>query len=60
MLAATAGPASAATLPADSRNLAAVFAGAQPGDTVELSVVNGSQKRTVSVTLGNRPASVKQ
>ena len=32
----------------------------QPGDTVQLSVVNGSQKRTVSVTLGNRPASVKQ
>jgi S1-C subfamily serine protease len=32
----------------------------QPGDTVELSVVNGSQKRTVSVTLANRPASVKQ
>jgi len=32
----------------------------QPGDTVELSLVNGSQKRTVSVTLGNRPASVKQ
>ena len=31
----------------------------QPGDTVELSLVNGSQKRTVSVTLGNRPASVK-
>jgi S1-C subfamily serine protease len=32
----------------------------QPGDAVELTVVNGSQKRTVSVTLGNRPASVKQ
>jgi putative serine protease PepD len=32
----------------------------QPGDSVELSVVNGSQKRTVTVTLGNRPASVKQ
>jgi S1-C subfamily serine protease len=32
----------------------------KPGDTVQLSVVNGGQKRTVSVTLGNRPASVKQ
>jgi S1-C subfamily serine protease len=32
----------------------------QPGDTVQLSLVNGSQKRTVSVTLGNRPANVKQ
>ena len=27
----------------------------QPGDTVQLSLVNGSQKRTVSVTLGDRP-----
>jgi S1-C subfamily serine protease len=32
----------------------------KPGDTVQLSVVNGSQKRTVSVTLGDRPANVKQ
>ncbi len=32
----------------------------QPGDTVQLSVVSGSQKHTVSVTLGNRPANVKQ
>jgi S1-C subfamily serine protease len=32
----------------------------KPGDTVQLSVVNGGQKRTVSVTLGNRPTSVKQ
>jgi len=32
----------------------------QPGDSVQLSLVNGSQKRTVTVTLGNRPASVKQ
>jgi S1-C subfamily serine protease len=32
----------------------------QPGDTVQLSLVNGSQKRTVTVTLGNRPANVKQ
>ena len=31
----------------------------QPGDSVQLSLVNGSQKRTVTVTLGNRPASVK-
>ena len=31
----------------------------QPGDSVQLSVVNGSQKRTVSVTLGDRPANVK-
>jgi S1-C subfamily serine protease len=31
----------------------------QPGDNVQLSVVNGSQKRTVSVTLGDRPANVK-
>jgi len=31
-----------------------------PGDTVQLSVVNGTQKRTVSVTLGNRPANVTQ
>src|SRR5215211_2251499 len=32
----------------------------QPGDSVELSVVNGSEKSTVSVTLGNRPVSLKQ
>ena len=32
----------------------------QPDDAVELSVVNGSEKRTVSVTLGDRPASLKQ
>jgi S1-C subfamily serine protease len=32
----------------------------QPGDTVQLSVLSGSQKHTVSVTLSNRPASVKQ
>ena len=32
----------------------------QPGDSVQLSLVNGSQKRTVTVTLGNRPANVKQ
>jgi S1-C subfamily serine protease len=31
----------------------------QPGDSVALSLVNGSQKRTVNVTLGDRPASVK-
>jgi S1-C subfamily serine protease len=28
----------------------------QPGDDVELSLVHGSDKRTVTVTLGNRPA----
>ncbi|MEK6273128.1 MAG: trypsin-like peptidase domain-containing protein [Actinomycetota bacterium] len=28
----------------------------QPGDEVELSLVDGSHKRTVTVTLGNRPA----
>ena len=32
----------------------------QPGDSVQLSLVNGSQKRTVTVTLANRPANVKQ
>jgi len=32
----------------------------QPGDSVELSLVNGSQKRTVTVTLSDRPANVKQ
>jgi S1-C subfamily serine protease len=31
----------------------------QPGDSVELTLVNGSAKRTVTVTLVNRPASVK-
>jgi S1-C subfamily serine protease len=31
----------------------------KPGDTVQLSVVNGSQKRTVSISLGDRPANVK-
>jgi S1-C subfamily serine protease len=36
------------------------IASKQPGDTVEVTMVNGSQKRTVSVTLGNRPASVKR
>jgi S1-C subfamily serine protease len=28
----------------------------QPGDQVQLSLTHGSQKRTVTVTLGNRPA----
>ena len=28
----------------------------QPGDDVQLSLADGSQKRTVTVTLGNRPA----
>ncbi len=28
----------------------------QPGDQVQLSLAHGSQKRTVTVTLGNRPA----
>jgi len=32
----------------------------QPGDQVQLSLVSGSQKRTVTVTLADRPASVKQ
>ncbi len=32
----------------------------QPGNSVQLSVVSGSQKHTVSVTLGDRPANVKQ
>jgi len=32
----------------------------KPGDSVELSLVNGSDERTVTVTLGNRPASLKQ
>ena len=32
----------------------------QPGDSVQLTLVNGSQKRTVTVTLADRPASVKQ
>jgi S1-C subfamily serine protease len=31
----------------------------QPGDEVALSLANGSQKRTVTVTLGNRPATAK-
>ncbi len=29
----------------------------KPGDTIELTVVNGGQTRTVTVTLGTRPAS---
>jgi S1-C subfamily serine protease len=28
----------------------------QPGDDVQLSLAHGSDKRTVTVTLGNRPA----
>ena len=32
----------------------------QPGDSVELSLASGSGKRTVTVTLGDRPANVKQ
>jgi S1-C subfamily serine protease len=32
----------------------------KPGDTAQLSVVSGSQKHTVSVTLSDRPANVKQ
>ena len=31
----------------------------QPGDDVQLSLVHGSASRTVTVTLGNRPASAK-
>jgi S1-C subfamily serine protease len=31
----------------------------QPGDEVELSLADGSQQRTVTVTLGNRPATAK-
>ena len=31
----------------------------QPGDKVELSLADGSQNRTVTVTLGNRPATAK-
>ena len=31
----------------------------QPGDTVQLTLVHGTQKRTVTVTLGNRPATTK-
>jgi len=31
----------------------------QPGDTVQLTLVHGTQKRTVTVTLGNRPATAK-
>jgi S1-C subfamily serine protease len=31
----------------------------QPGDKVELDLVHGSQTRTVTVTLGNRPSSAK-
>jgi S1-C subfamily serine protease len=32
----------------------------QPGDSIEVTLVSGSQKRTVTVTLGDRPANVKQ
>jgi S1-C subfamily serine protease len=32
----------------------------QPGDSVELSLVNGSERRTVTVTLGDRPANANQ
>jgi S1-C subfamily serine protease len=32
----------------------------QPGDSVELSLVNGSEKRTASVTLGDRPANASK
>jgi S1-C subfamily serine protease len=31
----------------------------QPGDTIQLSLVHGTQKRTVTVTLGDRPATAK-
>jgi S1-C subfamily serine protease len=31
----------------------------QPGDTIQLSLAHGTQKRTVTVTLGNRPATAK-
>jgi S1-C subfamily serine protease len=31
----------------------------QPGDEVELSLADGSQQRTVTVTLGNRPANAQ-
>jgi len=31
----------------------------QPGDEVQLSLANGSQQRTVTVTLGNRPANAQ-
>jgi S1-C subfamily serine protease len=32
----------------------------RPGDSIELSLVNGNEKRTATVTLGDRPASLKQ
>jgi S1-C subfamily serine protease len=31
----------------------------QPGDTIQLTLQHGSSKRTVTVTLGNRPATAK-
>jgi S1-C subfamily serine protease len=36
-----------------------VVNGKQPGDEVQLDLTHGSQKRTVTVTLGNRPSSAK-
>jgi putative serine protease PepD len=31
----------------------------QPGDAIQLTLQHGSSKRTVTVTLGNRPATAK-
>jgi S1-C subfamily serine protease len=42
---------------ASSEDLQAAIEAKQPGDTIELTVENGGQTRTVTVTLGNRPAS---
>ncbi len=31
----------------------------QPGDQIEVTVLRGGDEKTVKVTLGNRPSSVK-
>jgi S1-C subfamily serine protease len=40
-------------------DLVSVIEGKKPGDKLEVTVVRGGGEKTVTVTLGNRPASVR-
>jgi S1-C subfamily serine protease len=40
-------------------DLVNVINGAKPGDEIDMTVLSGGNEKTVAVTLGNRPASVK-
>jgi len=40
-------------------DLVNVINGDKPGDEIDMTVLSGGNEKTVSVMLGNRPASVK-